>query len=87
VTGEFLISGTQLIPLLKAAGYKGAIIIKSANHSTADREKYLACGADGTMDKLLSASVFAEELNAILEKKRAFLISQAINLDKEVLSP
>ncbi|KAL1504035.1 hypothetical protein AB1Y20_010447 [Prymnesium parvum] len=69
LTGDTLMLGTQLIAPLRDAGYRGPIIIKSANQSTIDRAKYISCGADGTMDKIFNPEVFAQELWSVISKK------------------
>jgi DNA-binding response OmpR family regulator len=49
--GGALTKGTDLIPKLREAGFKGTIVMKSANNSSMDRALYLAAGADGVIDK------------------------------------
>ena len=46
-------TGTAIAEALRAAGYKGAIIIRSANVSSKATQQYLAAGADAVMSKVL----------------------------------
>lgn len=59
--------GTEMLPQLRAACPAAKLIIKSANQSSSDRQHYAACGADGSLDKVLSDQLFVAELSALLQ--------------------
>lgn len=58
--------GTDLVGPLRAAGFGGKIVIKSANQSSDERARYEASGADGAIDKALMGEALKRELAAIL---------------------
>ena len=64
-TGEH-VTGCTLIPQVRAAGFTGKVIIRSANTTSSDRVSYAASGADGTLDKALIGKEFCNELAKIL---------------------
>ena len=55
-------TGTAIAEALRAAGYKGAIIIRSANVSSKVTQQYLAAGADAVMSKDESRDSFLRRL-------------------------
>ena len=51
---------------LRAAGFTGKIVIKSANQSSDERARYEASGADGSIDKVLMGEALKSEIAEIL---------------------
>ena len=61
-----LIKGTELIPRLRGLGYKGKIVMKSANSAVCDIRSFIAAGADGAVAKGLSPIDMNRQLACIL---------------------
>jgi len=64
--GTPYVKGTELLPRLRALGFCGKVVIKSANDSTADIARFKAAGADDAVAKGLSAAALGRELARIL---------------------
>ena len=64
--GGHFAKGTDLVAPLRAAGFAGKIVIKSANQSSEERARYEASGADAAVDKALMGEALTRELATIL---------------------
>lgn len=60
--------GTELLPRLRALGFAGKLVIKSANDTAADIARFKADGADDAISKGLSVSSLGRELARVLGK-------------------
>ena len=50
-------TGTQLIGKLRGRGFRGLMIVQSANDDPADEKNYLAAGADGSFGKAVRGGI------------------------------
>eukprot|EP00322_Chrysochromulina_rotalis_P023738 CAMPEP_0115842126 /NCGR_PEP_ID=MMETSP0287-20121206/7639_1 /TAXON_ID=412157 /ORGANISM="Chrysochromulina rotalis, Strain UIO044" /LENGTH=351 /DNA_ID=CAMNT_0003295785 /DNA_START=10 /DNA_END=1065 /DNA_ORIENTATION=- len=64
--GTPFVRGSVLLPQLRALGYKGKLIMKSANSSSADATRYKAAGADDSIAKGLTTDALGRELTRVL---------------------
>jgi len=64
--GTPLVRGSELLPQLRALGYKGKLVMKSANSSSADSTRFKAAGADDSIAKGLSTDALGRELSRVL---------------------
>lgn len=62
--------GTSLVVELRASGFNGLIIIRSANDSEASEEEYLKLGADGVVSKGVAVPDFLPIILELLEFAR-----------------
>ena len=74
------------MPQLRALGYDGPIVIKSANQSSAERAHYRASGANGAIDKALTGDAFARALAGILDGTAAWNSEMASDEETAELS-
>jgi len=58
--------GTDIAKELRRQGYKGVILMRSANTEKQDIILYLSSGADGYLEKSMSSKVIAQEVKAAL---------------------
>jgi len=61
-----MIKGTELIPRLRRLGFKGKIVVKSANSAASDIRSFIAAGADGCVAKGLNHMDMSRQLACIL---------------------
>jgi len=61
-----IIKGTELIPRLRRLGFKGKIVVKSANSAASDIRSFIAAGADGCVAKGLNHMDMSRQLACIL---------------------
>lgn len=64
--GTPFILGTELIPRLRALGYRGKIVMKTANDSSADIARFKAAGADDAIAKGLPINSLGRELARVI---------------------
>lgn len=61
-----MIKGTELIPRLRRLGFKGKIVVKSANSAASDVRSFITAGADGAVAKGLNVMDLSRQLACIL---------------------
>jgi CheY-like chemotaxis protein len=59
-------TGTEITRALRAMGFAGKIVIRSANDSSVDHARFVQAGADGSMKKGLSAEATLLQLARVL---------------------
>ena len=64
--GTPFIQGTELIPRLRALGYRGKVLMKTANDSSADIARFKAAGADDAIAKGMPINSLGRELARVI---------------------
>ena len=60
--GEGNIRGTQIVTELRESGFKGVLLIRSANDDTASGHVYRAAGANGYLSKAVNVKQLAKDI-------------------------